>query len=606
MLHYYRRSLLIAVLAMLTNMACHAQRLLDKPVNVEARNRHIKDVLDIIGKRSGFSFSYNSDVVPADSLVTLTATYRPLHEVLHMIFGDRFQYKEVDNHIVILPAEKEKWFTISGYITDAITGIKIADVSVFERQQLASTLTNEDGFFRLRLKDKGRYAIAEITVSKGGFYIDTSVNMLQGIDQELSLRLTPSSYTLPDVMITQYTGVEKSWFGKFLFSSRLRKQSANLGKFFVDKPVQASFLPGLGSHGKLSGQVTNKFSFNVLGGYAAGVNGFELGGLFNIDKKDVKYAQIGGIFNIVSGGVTGVQIGGIANKVSADMNGLQISGIASKVSGNTEGLVIAGICSRVSGNMKGMQIAGIVNFVAKKDSTTDKHYETDTTNTMKGMQLAGIANIVNNKSRGFQLAGIANISRGGMSGLQMSGILNKTKTLEGSQIGLINIADTVTGYSIGLINIVKKGYHALAVSTNDMTNVNVAYKAGGNKKLYSILTLGINIAADKKAYASGMGIGTEHATGKKTGIATELTVLSLNEGDKNGDMLLIKLEPIFNWNISRKFTLYTGPSISFIPNTPATGETGYLHGVPTAALYDFKTGYNMLTWVGWQVGFHIF
>jgi hypothetical protein len=57
----------------------------------------------------------------------------------------------------------------------------------------------------------------------------------------------------------------------------------------------------VGTHGKLSGQVTNNFSFNILGGYGAGVNGAEVGGLFNIDKKDVKYTpRWAASFNVVS------------------------------------------------------------------------------------------------------------------------------------------------------------------------------------------------------------------------------------------------------------------------------------------------------------------
>ena len=55
--------------------------------------------------------------------------------------------------------------------------------------------------------------------------------------------------------------------------------------FFETRPFQVSLVPGLGSHGKMSGQVVNNFSLNVFGGYTAGTNGSELGGLFNIDKK---------------------------------------------------------------------------------------------------------------------------------------------------------------------------------------------------------------------------------------------------------------------------------------------------------------------------------
>ena len=37
----------------------------------------------------------------------------------------------------------------------------------------------------------------------------------------------------------------------------------------------------------------------MFGGYTAGVNGLEIGGLFNLNKKDVRYVQAAGLFNIV-------------------------------------------------------------------------------------------------------------------------------------------------------------------------------------------------------------------------------------------------------------------------------------------------------------------
>lgn len=601
---YIISTLIILLLFTATNVG-YSQHLLDKPVTVDVKKRPVKDVLDLIGKRGNFSFSYSNTIVRADSLVTVVAVNKPVKQLLQMMFGDSYQYKEIDNHIIILQAEKEKWYTVSGTITDGSSGIIVTDASVFERQQLATTLTDENGHYRLRLKDKGKYAEAEITISKGGFYRDTTIHLQQGFDQEVSVSLTPATHTLPDIFVSQYSSTERSWFGKYLFSSKLKKQSANLGKFFVDKPVQASFIPGVGSHGKMSGQVTNKVSLNVLGGYAAGVSGVEVGGIFNIDKKDVQYVQVGGIFNIVNGGMKGVQVGGIANTVSKSVSGVQVSGIASQIRGNMNGCLVAGICSRVGGSMKGLQISGIANMLDNADSVMRE--KVDTAYLMEGMQLAGISNITNGKSKGFQLAGISNISRRGMEGVQMSGIVNITTRLDGSQIGLINIADTVTGYTIGLINIVKKGYHMLCLSSNELLNINVAYKAG-NRKLYNILTICANVGMPRKAYAYGIGAGTERIISRKISIAAEATVVSHYQGPVNNGLIMLKLDPVFNWNIARKFTLYTGPCVRIIPYVPAYNEVGYVGGVPSSALYNFEvnTPLNTAAWLGWQIGFHIF
>ena len=589
------QTLLILLLSVQCMPSGFAQGLLDKKVTVEAKKLPVKTVLHLIESRYSFSFSYTGAVVPGDSLVTVNAKNKTVKEVLQMMLGDGFGYKEVDNHVIILAAEKEKWFTISGHVRDVVTGVPLVDASVIDRQQLASTLTGTDGHFRLKLKDKGRYATVQLTVSMGGFYNDTTLSLPCGYDQELAVMLAPANHALPDVPITM--DMERSWFGRLLLSAQLRKQSANLGKFFVDKPVQASFVPGIGSHGKLSSQVTNKFSFNIMGGYAAGVNGVEIGGLFNIDKKDVRYVQIGGIFNAVGGSVTGVQIAGISN-LAASMEGVQLSGITNLVRHDINGLSIAGICTHGGGTMKGIQLAGIVNLLTQPRTP-------DTACEMDGVQAAGIINIVNRNSRGLQLAGIANISRGGIRGVQISGICNITTRMEGFQFGLINIADTVAGYSFGLLNIVKKGYHTLFISTNDLMTINIAYKTG-NRKLYSILTAGINTVPGNKVFALGVGAGSDRMITTRTSVAFDLTVMNLYEGYTGDNPAMIKADILFHWNIAPKFSVYSGPSICFIPFHPATGKDGYQYGVPQHALHDMNTGGHTAAWIGWQAGFHIF
>ncbi len=627
--------LLLGAILLLAPLSGFAQNLLDKRINIDVKNRRAEDALDIIGKRAGFSFAYNSNIISRDSLVTLSYTATPVRQLLQAMFGDRYQYKEMDKHVVILPGETEKWFTISGHISDAVTGEKIEHASIIETKSLYSTLSDANGYFRLRIKDRGKYMLEEVKVSKGTFYIDTTLNLFPGYDQEIAIALAPASYNIPDVVVTQY-GMEHSWFGKFLISSKLRQQSANLSKFFVDKPVQASIIPGVGTHGKLSSQVTNKFSFNLLGGYTAGVDGFELGGLFNIDKKDVKYAQVGGVFNIVSGNVQGAQIGGVFNNVSGSVRGGEVGGVGNIVRDSVKGVQIGGVFNRTGGHVKGAQIAGIINLQDRKDtsgsSTADTFYE------IKGAQVAGIANVVNNDVRGAQVAGITNIvsksvhgaqvagiinlvnedvrgaqlsgignvARRSMKGVQVSGIFNIGGRVEGSQIALINIADTITGYGIGLVNVVRKGYHAIALSTNDLTDFTLSYKTG-TKRLYNVISVGMKINGGKSDFLYGFGLGAEQALSKHIGLSLECFAGNLYKHSLDANALLVRIEPAFNWNITRKFTLYTGPSLSLIPYVfYGEGNNTTSYDITNMALHDFGAKNNTAAWIGWQVGLHIF
>ena len=595
----FLRKYLILCLLLPVVLFCHtksyAQSLLDKKVSINVTRKPVKEVLNSISEQGDFYFSYISTTIKNDSIISVSVRNRSVRQVLETIFGDKCQYKEIDNHIIIQPSAKEKWYAISGYVTDRLTGMGISDVSVFERQTLASTLTAADGHFKLLIRESERYPMAKVTVSMGSFYEDTTMLFAQGYDQQLSISLPHADHPLQEVEINSYSGVERSWLGKHLFSTKLRKQSANLGKFFCDKPIQLSLTPGLGSHGKLSGQVVNSFSFNALGGYAAGVNGFEIGGLFNIDKKNVKYVQVAGLFNVVSGNTEGVQIAGITNRVNDSMNGLQISGIHSRIKGSVRGMTVAGIKSYVDGNYTGFQLSGIANTIENEHKDTIG---------MKGFQLAGIKNKTYGNVEGVQMAGLINVTKGDVNGVQACVLVNRAKKVKGVQIGFINIADTVDGYSIGFINIIRKGYHTLCLSSNEVFNTNISF-LGGNKKLYGIYTFGINLNRDKKAWGLGYGIGTQRRISDRVSFLAELTTVAMNTADTTTPSI-IKLRTGFIFGITKKISVHIGPSVSLGAPFTKPYTKGYQTLSPDNAMYEIYRGNNVASWVGWQAGINIF
>ncbi|RZM21055.1 MAG: hypothetical protein EOO88_34405 [Pedobacter sp.] len=107
--------------------------------------------------------------------------------------------------------------------------------------------------------------------------------------------------------------------------------------------------------------VVNKFSLNVIGGYTAGVDGLELGGLFNINRRNTKYLQLAGVFNLVGGNMSGLQIAGVSNQVLDTVKGVQIAGFINKAESQVSGLQIAALTNKAQ-VLKGVQI-GIVNVV---------------------------------------------------------------------------------------------------------------------------------------------------------------------------------------------------------------------------------------------------
>src|SRR5690606_1006500 len=76
-------------------------------------------------------------------------------------------------------------------------------------------------------------------------------------------------------------GLEGTALGRFFTNSKQRIQRINLDGFFAYNAYQISFTPGLSSQGLFNSQVVNQVSLNIIGGHTAGVNGIEVGGVFN-------------------------------------------------------------------------------------------------------------------------------------------------------------------------------------------------------------------------------------------------------------------------------------------------------------------------------------
>ncbi|MEO8961162.1 MAG: carboxypeptidase-like regulatory domain-containing protein [Ginsengibacter sp.] len=607
----FKRTTAAFILLVVTGMQSHAQSILDRNISFEVNGQRLDNVLEIMSNQGDFYFSYNSNIIKRDSLVTLTVYNKSVKKVLNFLFGDRYEFKESGNYVIIRRAPvkvslitgkaltEDKSYTVSGYVLDDETGQKLSDASVYEKRLLASALTDEKGYFKIKLKSKSK--TAELTVSKE-FYEDTTVVIEPRYNQQLTITImpleekqllitvSPADLYMPDslkvriendTISTEYLYVkrdsiklEKTTAGKFLLSSKQKIESLNLKKFFTERPFQVSVVPGMGTHGRLSPQIVNNFSLNIFGGYSGGLNGAEIGGLFNLDKKDVVGFQAAGLFNLNGGSVKGAQFAGINNTTINNLNGWQT----------------AGINNYTKGKVNGVQLAGIYNHAA---------------DSVKGIQIAGISNYANKKMNGLQIAGIGNFSRREMDGTQIAGIFNYAKKLRGLQIGLINVSDSSDGYSIGLLNLVNKGYHKISFYSNEIMNANVAVKTG-NSKLYSILMGGMNVSDSAKMYSFGFGLGHDFIFSKRLALSTELSSQYLYRGSWSYNNLLNKFSLHLNLQLHKNIALFAGPSFNVFYRDQATAFDGYRKVIPSPSYHPFKIWPEGHGWIGWNAGIALF
>lgn len=594
-----------------------AQSTLSRNISLNIEQQKLSTVLAVIEEKGGFRFSYNSNILPVDSLVSIHENNLNIAEALDKLLSHRFEYRQSGNFVIIRYAPLElvllinesvgnpELYTISGQVVDKRTNKPIEDASIYEKNLLVSEISDGNGYFSMRLKNITQPI--SLTVSKEN-YKSTITHFLA----EVNIR--PKKENTGEAFISgNLDDVEKTWLGNALVTAQQKIQSINIGGFISKAPFQFSFLPRLNSHGSLSGQVVNKFSLNIIGAYSAGVDGAEIGLGFNIDKSDVQYFQFAGGFNMVGGDVRGIQIGGFFNYDIGDVRAAQIATVYNRVGKSFEGFQVGGIYNKVNQDFSGMQVSlglndigrnvdgfqiGALNLISDKQEGFQIGVGGNIIKgKSRGVQIGGIANL-NKESDGLNIAGFANYTAATANGLQ-TGAINYAKNLKGVQLGIFNISDENDGYSIGLINIAFKGYHKFSVGTNESTRYNFAYK-GGSKRLYNMLMFGMNTKLSEKMYTGGLGFGKEMSLSRKISLNPEISSQLVYQGSWAVN-LLNKFELPLNIRLTKWLAVQGGPSVNvyYTKQNTKIGEFGLLQEKHRD--FTFKDS-RYTGWIGWNVG----
>jgi hypothetical protein len=566
-----------------------ASPILERLVSLKVKNTPLGEVLKDISKQGEFYFSYNSNIISTEKKVTIISQSETVRAVLKNLLGTQFQFKQKGNYLIIQKLKADEQL-ISGYIKDKKTGKTLENVTIYDKKSLASATTDSTGYYEILT----RKPIEQLTVARFN-YGDTSFQVRSiNTPQSIDVSLIPKIETLPRVIEEEVVekSIEKTSKNEFeeqtiLSNLQIRqavKHSVDELKRITDRNItedllrkwQFSLVPYVGTNLALSGSVVNKISLNATVGYSKGNRGLELGGVGNINQ----------------GKVSGVQLAGVFNIVNAEMQGLQISSILNRTN-NIKGWQISGITNNTDRAGSSLQIAGVNNHADFGKGGV--------------VQIAGIVNKTSIGRTSLQIAGINN--QADTVGVQI-GLLNNANKLRGLQLGLINRADTASGILLGILNIVKKGYHVLELSANDVHYFNIAYRTG-TKRFYSIYTAGgqPNIADFKgDKYSVGLGFGTSFWFGKAVGITLDATAhrfsLKDNFANRGG---LMKVTPALNIQLTKKIGIALAPvwnSYYFNPKNQNVDNISLLKKqiVPENA----KTKGDWMQWWGWSAAVRFF
>ncbi|MBE9460510.1 hypothetical protein IEE83_01315 [Dyadobacter sp. UP-52] len=567
-----------------------AQELLEKRISIRVTNQPLDNVLRQIENLGGFSFSYNPDILEIKSRVSVNAANQSVREILNELFKGKVIFRERHRYIILLKNTKKEEgnplnFNLNGYIINKKTGEKLANASIYEPVTLASTISNQYGYYRIRLPTtpssvrlevrKDQYIGKSVVISnRKNTYLPILLNpdTLKALSfRKLNIITKSDTLNSPKIEIPQFEYTTTTYVSSdtiietdsLRFQSKLRTTYQRVRKDFSSafasakqaintknitdtlyRPVQSSILPFISTNRELSGNVVNDFSFNVFAGYSLGTNKLEIGGLFNADRGHVKGVQLAGIGNFVGNNVTGFQYASALNVVM--------------------------------GNVRGLQYSTLLNFTAGN---------------FKGVQWAGIGNVMLGDLRGWQISGAYNFARTVKSGHQFS---------------VVNYADSSATASIGIFNYIRKnGYRRYEISTDEFNYFNTTFKTGMSS-FYNVFTLGFNWKIANKPFGSiGYGFGTAVKLGRGwmfnadiTANAVALDKVSLKSHNAAG---LFRLTTGIERKTGKRFSVAFGPSLNLLTgnelgtsyDTRKLLSTFWLGGKPDHT----KKNYG---WIGFQ------
>lgn len=604
---------------LLSLSVCSAQTVppLERQVSISFNSLQIETALNRLSQEGKFTFSYSPAILNSNLMVSSEYTNKSVREIINGLLGVSISMKAKGNYIILTkavpPTKKEvinNTVTITGYVTDGGTGEKISEVSVYNKKSLTGVITDQFGFFSITLDNPDQEAelffskrlfldTLIVLNSKVGFVnmvmepetlIVAKVQNLKDSAQEVDVAVTikqpqVGSTPSPATKRTFRDFLQQEIFSKNIFSRKKGNVNVNNIKDPLHRDFQISFVPFVGTNHKLSGNVINDYSINVLGGYSMGTNKLEFGGLFNIDRRDVRVGQFAGLFNTVGGKTNGVQMAGLGNLTRKKVTAFQ-----------SAGLFNANIDS-----VNGVQLAGLFNVNGRAS---------------QGVQMAGLFNVQPSHYEGAQIAGLLNVATHQMHGTQVAGLINFAHNIHGAQIGLINYADSIRGVPIGLMSLVSNGYHKIEFSADEVFYVNAAFRTGV-RQFYNILQAGIkpesmngstslSLPMQENVWTFGYGVGTAPKLTKWLYLNFDLTANHVNKGSfTNSISLLNKLYLGLDFQVAKKFSITAGATLNGYLSDPTYTDNPVLFTDFTPTIVKdhlFSNGNDLKMWWGGKIG----
>ncbi|OFZ60647.1 MAG: hypothetical protein A3D92_08020, partial [Bacteroidetes bacterium RIFCSPHIGHO2_02_FULL_44_7] len=528
---------------------------------------------------------------------------------------------------------------LEGYVINQTSGDKVAYASVYDTTSFASAISDEYGHYSLRLSTKNDIWLS---ARKVGFQ-DTIFEWTGEQPNVMNISIRPTVIPQPDAReLPENTPVSlDTTHRKLKFFKPSMEQKVNLMNIRnkLQRKVQFSVVPGVGTNGKLSGSTTVDYSVNLLAGFNGGVRVFEMAGIGNIDWDSVSYLQMAGVFNAVGGPQRGVQLAGLTNLNDATFKGVQMAGFTNVVRKHLTGVQLAGFSNyahsangaqlagftniqldssdvlQMSGflnygkrNNRGAQLAGFANVQGRTYSGVQlagfTNYVGDSS---KFIQLSGFSNVAGRNAKGIQLAGFLNVARKNSHVTQASGFINVAGKLKGAQLGVFNFNDSIDGVAIGFLTFSRKGLHQLEIAGDEVFPANLSLRTGTHH-FYNVIGAGYHFGSSaSQVWRATYGIGTSVRLGERHRLFFDLqssmmatnTQIFENQG-------LHRFLMTYQFAIFPKVAVSLGPSFNVLVSNDHSDLPSELQNLAPYNLNHSATSNSVKAWIGGQLAIRLF
>ncbi len=550
---------LITFLILTTSLSVFTQnQVLTKKVDLEYKRVRLDEVLTDITNVYQVNFSYSKDLINVRQRVSISVKNTPLSEALIILFENTdIEFALVSNHIVLKANPGKR----SG-----------------NRQNGKQTKSDSPQ------KEIPKFPEPEQSVSESK---EMPVHQEKNFDPAIQLevpktrdvRSNESMYPFDEVLLS------------FEWLRQLTERP--LGNAEDKRRIaQATIIPGFGTNRVNSFEITNMASLNILWGDNGGVEGAEIGGVFNSLEKHMSGFQFAGIGNLVKGNVTGTQLAGAFNSTAGYTRGFQFAGLGNQT-GYLQGVQLSAVYNSTQKDASGVQIAGLYNH-AGADANA--------------IQVALGLNKSKGKAR-LQASGLMNFA-GDVETAQVSTLLNVADEVKGFQLALVNKADTVRGVSVGLLNLIKKGYNKLELFAGEGLHGNAQLKLGAGS-FYNIFQIGARYPDtdhNSTLWGFGYGLGTKMTLNFRNDLNLEILAIHINENESFTKKLnsIGQFRLLWNYQIGKRVGLFMGPTANVMVSSLKNQETSEAGSgiVPYSLLsFDMNKDTNLKSWIGFNAGF---